>query len=119
MCGTPNSPAASTVKDMVVSDTMQLTGGPPERLRRRRRSRKGPRQLSSMERERDRMSWVASASVMGRPSGMVSKRKEGRPSSAVGPWVRRRRLRLNSVWTKVMWKPRAWRILASFSVGFM
>uniref|UniRef100_A0A7C9CQG2 Uncharacterized protein n=1 Tax=Opuntia streptacantha TaxID=393608 RepID=A0A7C9CQG2_OPUST len=121
MCGTPNSPAASTVKDMVVSDTMQLTGGtsPPALLRRQRSSLKGCSEWRSVETQSSGMSCVASASTGGRPSVMVSNRKEGRPSRAAGPRDRRRRLWLYSLLTKVMWKPLEWRILASLSMGFM
>ena len=64
-------------------------------------------------------SCVASALDAGRPSGMVAKRKPGRPATAAAPRDRTRRQWLYSVLTKVTWKPLAWRIVASFSIGVM
>jgi hypothetical protein len=49
---------------------------------------------------------------------MAAKRNPGTtPSSAAAPREARRRRWLNSVLTKVTWKPRAWSSLASFSIG--
>jgi hypothetical protein len=64
-------------------------------------------------------SCVASASDGGRPSGMAAKRNPGRPATAAAPRERTRRRWLYSVLTKVTWKPRLWRTLASFSIGVM
>ena len=62
-------------------------------------------------------SCVASALDAGRPSGMVAKRKPGRPATAAAPRDRTRRRWLYSVLTKVMWKPLQWSALASFTIG--
>jgi hypothetical protein len=102
--GMPSSTAASRVKLMTQSETMQVTGGTLDEavsLSFERRFVKGAKQFFLVETHRDAMSWVASTSESGRPSGMVSNRKEGRPSRELGPRDLRRRLWLNSVLTKV------------------
>ena len=119
--GISSSAAASRVKVMTPSETMQVTGGTLDEavsLSFKRRFLKGAKQFFLVERQRACMSWVASASESGSPSGMVWNRKEGRPSRELGPWDFRSRLWLNSVFTKVIWKPLWWRILAIFSMGF-
>jgi hypothetical protein len=103
--GMPSSVAASRVKLMAPSETTQVTGGKLEEavsFSLERRFVKGARQCFFVEWHREGMSWVASASDSGRPSGMVSNRKEGRPSRELGPRDLRRRLLLNSVLTKVI-----------------
>jgi hypothetical protein len=102
--GMPSSAAASRVKVKPPSETMQVTGGTLDEavsLSFERRFVKGARQFFLVDMHRDGMSWVASTSESGRPSGMVSNRKEGRPSRELGPRDLRRRLWLNSVLTKV------------------
>jgi len=117
--GTPNSSAASTVKLITPSETMQVTGGASELLTLARRFLKWGRQVLLVDSQREGISWVTSTSYSGRPSGMVSKRNEGRPLREEAPLDLRRRLWLYSVLTKVMWKPLKWRSFASFSIGFM
>lgn len=124
--GTPSSFAALTVNDMFPSETTQLTGGTWTELlllSLESRFRNGSKQFFLVDSQRDGMSCVASAfwsgSLGGRPSGIDSKRKSGKPSREFGPRDLSRRLRLYSVWTKVMWKPLWWRSLANFSIGFM
>ncbi|PON94066.1 hypothetical protein TorRG33x02_101050 [Trema orientale] len=102
--GMPSSSDTSRVNDMMTSETMQVTGGKTAPLSFCTRWRKGTRQFLAVESQRERATWVASApaSEGGRPSGIVSKRKEGRPCKEL--WLRdlRRRPWLNSVLTKVM-----------------
>lgn len=103
--GTPSSAAASRVKLMTPSETMQETGGTLDEevsFSFRRRFLKGVKQCFFVDSHRDGMSWVASASDSGRPSGIVANRKEGRPSRELGPRDFRRRLWLNSELTKVI-----------------
>ncbi|PON43456.1 hypothetical protein PanWU01x14_273950 [Parasponia andersonii] len=106
--GMPSSSDTSRVNDMTTSETMQVTGGKTASsseaapLSFWTRWRKGTGQFLAVESQRERATWVASASEGGRPSGIVSKRKEGRPCKEL--WLRdlRRRPWLNSVLTKVM-----------------
>jgi hypothetical protein len=98
------SAAASRVKVMQPSEIMQVTGGTLDEavsLSFERRLVKGAKQCFVVDSHRDGGSWVASTSESGRPSGMVSNRKEGRPSRELGPRDLRRRLWLNSVLTNV------------------
>lgn len=92
--GMPSSSAAVRVKLMIPSETMQVTGGTwnaEELLSLERSSRKGARQLLWVEEQRDGTSWVASTSDGGRPSGMVSNWKVGRPQRELGPLDFKRR----------------------------
>ena len=103
--GMPSSAAASRVKLMAPSETMQVTGGTLDEavsLSFERRLLNGAKQCFVVDSHRDGMSRVASTSESGRPSEMVSNRKEGRPSRELGPRDLRRRLWLNSVLTKVI-----------------
>ena len=102
--GIRSSFAASRVKLMTPSETMHDTVGVGEEgsLSFVIRSRKGGRQFFGMESQREGMSWVASSSVGGRPSGMDSKRKFGRLSREEMAPDLRRRLWLKWVLTKVM-----------------
>jgi len=93
--GMPSSAAASRVKLMIPSETMQVTGGTLDEdlsFSFERRFLKGAKQSFLVESHRDGTSWVASTSDSGRPSGMVSNRKEGRPSRELGPRDLRMRL---------------------------
>ncbi len=54
-----------------------------------------------------------------RLSGMVSNRKSDKPSKELRPLVFRNRWWLNSVLTKVMWKPLWWWSFENFSIAFM
>lgn len=106
--GTPSSCAASSVKLMTPSETMQVTGGtvPGEQFSLVRRSLKGAKQFFLVEEQREGMFCVVSTfDVGGRPSGIVSNLNELRPLREWGPPDFSRRLWLNSVFTKVMWKP--------------
>lgn len=88
---------------MTPSETIQETGGiSGDWLSLERRAVKGGKQVLRVDSHRVGMSCVASTSDSGRPSGMVSKRKEGRPFRESGPRDFRRRLWLKSVFTKVM-----------------
>ncbi|PON47387.1 hypothetical protein PanWU01x14_244710 [Parasponia andersonii] len=106
--GMPSSSDTSRVNDMRASENMQVTGGKTTSsyeaasLSFWTRWRKGARQFLAVESQREGTSWVASASEGGRPSGIVSKRKEGKPCKELWPRDLRRRLWLNSVLTKVM-----------------
>lgn len=119
--GIPSSWAASRLKFMMPSETTQVTGGEfGEELSFERRPLKGCKQCFLMDWQRDGICWAATlASAGGRPSGIILKRKVGRPLRELGPWDLSRRLWINSVLTKVIWKPLKWRSLASFSIGFM
>lgn len=93
---------------MMQSETMQVTGGTLEEevlLSLDRRSLKGDKQFFLVESQRDGTCWVESASEGGSPSGIVSNRKVGRPLRESGPLDFMRRRWLNSVLTKVIWKP--------------
>ncbi|KVI07930.1 hypothetical protein Ccrd_013716 [Cynara cardunculus var. scolymus] len=114
-----NSLAASRVNTITRSATMQVTGE-QDLFSLLIRLLNGPKQVSSIDLVRDETSWVASRFCGNeRPSGMVSKRKDGRPQRASGPRDRRSRWWLNSVLTKVIMKPLEWRILASLSIGLI
>jgi len=52
----------------------------------------GTRQFFEVESFRATMSWLTSASEGGRPSGMISKRKSGKPSRELGPLELSKRL---------------------------
>lgn len=81
---------------------------------------KGSRDVSEVDLHKEGMSWVASRfSGGGRPSGMVSNLKELWWLRVAEPCDLRKRWWLNSVLTKVIWKPLEWRILANFSMGLM
>ena len=70
--GTPSSSAASRVKLMAPSETMQVTGGTfGEESRLERSFLNGAKQFFLEESHREGMSWVASTSEGGRPSGIV------------------------------------------------
>ncbi|CAL5356873.1 unnamed protein product [Camellia sinensis] len=103
--GTPNSSAASRVKLMLASETIHVTGGTSGDddgwLSLEIKLEKGTKQFLEVESQREGMSWVESASQGGRPSGMVLKRKSGKPSRELGPLDLRRRLWLYSVLTKI------------------
>ena len=74
--GIPNLSAASRVKDMQPSPTIQVTGGTFEyevSLSLVMRLQSGTRQVFGRDSAREGMSWLTSASEGGRPSGMVSK----------------------------------------------
>nr|GMC50573.1 hypothetical protein PanWU01x14_244710 [Ipomoea batatas] len=103
--GMPSSSAASRVKLITPSATMHDTGGTLDAavsLSRARRPLKGHKQVVAVDAQREAISWVASASEGGRPSGMVSNRNDGRPRRDSGPLDLSRRRWLNSVFTKVM-----------------
>ncbi|KAI8025442.1 hypothetical protein LOK49_LG02G03043 [Camellia lanceoleosa] len=91
---------------MHASETIHVTGGASDDddawLSLEIKLEKGTKQFLEVESQREGMSWVESASEGGRPSGMVSKRKSGKPSRELGPLDLRRRLWLYSVLTKVM-----------------
>jgi hypothetical protein len=73
---------------MEPSEMIHVTGGTLEvemSLSLERRLRSGTRQFFEVESQRARMSWLTSASEGGRPSGMDSKRKSGKPSRELGP----------------------------------
>ncbi|KAK0599842.1 hypothetical protein LWI29_009136 [Acer saccharum] len=77
------------VKLIIQSDTMQVTGGTFDKhvlLSLERSSLKGAKQVFLVESKREGTSCVASASDGGRPSGIVSKQKEGVPLRESGPW---------------------------------
>ena len=119
-CGIPNASAASTAKQLVVaSETTQVTGGHPSRgaLSLSKSSLNGAEQFCLTEAQSGGMSCVASWSDGGRPSGMASKEKPGRPLANSAPPDRIKRRWLNSVLTKVMWKPLECRSLANCMVG--
>ena len=90
---------------MYPSDKMQVTGGTLEQvvvaalsLSFLRRSQNGVSiMFFMMLSQREGMSWVESASDGGRPSGMVSNLKSGKPSCEFEPRDLRKRLWLNSV----------------------
>ena len=72
--GMPSSAAASRVKLMTPSETMQVTGGTWDEVVSfsfKRRFLKGAKQCFCVEAHRDGMCWVASISDSGRPSVMV------------------------------------------------
>ena len=119
--GILNSWAAVIVNAMLKSETIQVTRGLSEvaLLSFTRRSENGAKKLFMMDSERERRSWVALISDGGRPSGMVSNRKSGKPSKELGPLDFIKRWWLNSVFTKVMWNPSWWRSFESFSIAFM
>nr|GLL48094.1 hypothetical protein PanWU01x14_244710 [Ipomoea trifida] len=99
----PNSSAAERVKLMTPSETIHDTGGTLDTavlLSLVSRSLKGPRHVVVVDSHSAGTSWVASASEGGRPSGMASKRKDGKPLRESWPLDLRRRLWLNSVLTK-------------------
>lgn len=102
--GRPSSWAASRVKFMIPSATMHVTGGEfGEELSFAIRSLKGARQVFLVDLHSDGMCCVGIfASVGGRPSGIVSNLKEGRPSREFGPRDFSRHLWMNSVLTKVI-----------------
>lgn len=89
--GMPSSFAASRVKLITPSEMMHDTGGESQ-LSFRRRWRKGERQFLEVESQSIGMSWVASSSEGGRPSGMDSKRKFSRVAAEGRALERRRRL---------------------------
>ena len=68
------------------SETIQVTGGLSEvaLLSLTRRSENGAKKLFIMDSQREGMSWEALISDGGRPSGMVSNRKSGKPSKELG-----------------------------------
>ena len=74
--GIPNLSAASRVKDMQPSATIQVTGGTFEDevlLSLEMRLQSGSRQAFVVDSARAMMSWLTSASTGGSPSVMVSK----------------------------------------------
>jgi hypothetical protein len=100
-----NSSAAFMPKLMAPSEITQVTGGTSEdEFNFVRSSLNGAKQFVLVESHKDGTSCVASKSDggKGKPSGMVSNRKSGRPSTESGPLDRINRLWLNSVLTKVM-----------------
>ncbi|BAS88545.1 Os04g0314201 [Oryza sativa Japonica Group] len=106
------------------SATRQVTGGDPDAgsLSLDSSARRWPRQFVMVDWHSAGMSCVASScspDIAGSPSGMAAKTKPGTPSSAAAPREARRRRWLNSVLTRVTWKPRAWSSLARCSVGVM
>lgn len=111
--GIPSSSAALMEKLMKPSATMQVTGlvlvlSFAKRLRNE--FMKNPLLMDIVIAVR---SWVESGSeLVGKPSGMASKRNSGKPSSESGPKDLRKRLWLYSV---VLW----WRSLANLRSGFM
>lgn len=114
--GMPNSSATFLPKPIIPSNTMQLTGGRAE-LSLITSSLKGTGQCFLVDSHSARASWVASRSDGGIPSGIVSNWKSGRPFTWSGPLDRIKRLWLNSVLTKVMWKPLECRSLDKFIMG--
>jgi len=119
MLGSPNCWEALIVKDMTPSEKMQVTGGAWEWLSFEIRLQNGIKQCFLVESQRAGMLWVESMLEGGRPSGMVSNWKFGKPMRALGPLDLTRRWWLKSVLTKVMWKPLLWRSFASLRNGFM
>ena len=106
--GIPSFSAAVIVNGMKASETMQVTGGLTSGvavLRLLRRSENGGNMFFEMESKREVTSWLALESERGRPSGMVRKRKSGKPSKLKEPPAAMdlmRRRWLKSVLTKVM-----------------
>ncbi|KAB2613394.1 hypothetical protein D8674_035710 [Pyrus ussuriensis x Pyrus communis] len=107
--GSPNSSAAVIVNGMKPSEKMQVTGGLTllieitASLSFMRRSQNGGKRFLLMASDAKETSWVASwLESGGRPSGMVSNQKSGKPSRELGPRHFRKRLWLNSVLTKVI-----------------
>ncbi|GAB4861246.1 hypothetical protein Ancab_036407 [Ancistrocladus abbreviatus] len=75
--GMPSSSAASSVKGMAASATMQVTGGTPEELVSLslvRSSLNGPMQNLSVESHREGISWVASTASDGLLGGIYGVR---------------------------------------------
>ncbi|PON90933.1 hypothetical protein TorRG33x02_133390 [Trema orientale] len=100
--GIPNSLAAFTPKVMIPSTIMQVIGGTSdEHLSLSNSSLNGPKQFFLVESHSGGTSWVASRSDGGKPSGMVSNRKSGRPLTESGPLDLIKRPWLNSVLTKL------------------
>ena len=88
---------------MLPSETIQVTGGLSEvaLLSLTRRSENGAKKLFIMDSQREGISWEALISDGGRPSGMVSNRKSGKPSKELGPLDFIKRWWLNLVFKKV------------------
>ncbi|KAM0018516.1 hypothetical protein Hdeb2414_s0026g00674911 [Helianthus debilis subsp. tardiflorus] len=115
--GIPTSLAASSVKPMSKSDTIQVTGEKVT-LNLAIRLLKGCKQFSCVDLHISYTFWVTSVFSGGvRPSGMASNRNVGTLLRASKPCDLTRRRWVNSVLTKVMRKPLEWRILASFIIG--
>ena len=89
---------------MAAFETIQVTGGLSEvaLLSFTKRLENGAKKLFKTDSQREGMSWVALISNGGRPSGMVSNRKSGKPSKELGPLDFIKRWCLNSVLIKVM-----------------
>ena len=119
--GIPSSWAVVMVNGMKPSEIMQVTGGMFEvaLLSFEMRSEKGAKKFCKRETQREVMSWVMLRSNGGRLSGMVLNQKLDKPSKELGPLDFRKCWWLNSVLTKVMWKPLCWRSFANFSIAFL
>ena len=114
----PSISAALIAKLITPSDTMQVTVGTcGEEFNLATRSKNGAKQFFRTESHRAGTSCVASRSEGGSPSGMVLNRKSGRPLTESGPLDLIKRLWLNSVLTKVMWKPLECKSLANCIMG--
>ena len=119
--GIPSSQVMVMVNGMKLSEIMQVTGGMFEvaLLSFERRSENGAKKFCKMETQREVMSWVTLRLDGGRLSRMVSNRKSDKPSKKMGPLDFRKCWWLNSVLTKIMWKPLWWRSFENFSIAFM
>jgi len=116
--GTPISLAASIAKLITPSETMHVTRGTSGfEFSLRSKPTNGAKQFFRVESHSFGISCIASRSDGGSPSRMVSNWKSVKLLTDSGPWDLIKCLWLNSVFTKVTWKPREWRSLDSCIMG--